>query len=445
MFDVEELMKFFRLALVALFAPAAWSQNSGTAATQEQAGPTILSRADMELPPDGTTENHGGNYTNFFLFARGFYDTSAANYSGGSFGGYGAGSGWDAGGGVNLTHYFEHGIVALAYSGGYRDFTSNGNYSSGYQNLSFSFNQRLNKRWTLALRQSIQILPRGVVSAPPEFGISGPIGFNSAASQQQFFVTSASLVYQQTKRLSYEFGGDFFYAAYHPAAYFDSHGFGGTASINYRKTSRTTLGMGYTYNYFGYSGDFGRSNTNTLYGSLSQIISPKVQFGLSLGGSRTQFGEDFNLGGGLGLYHYERVSYAPFVNARLSRTQRNYSITIFLVNGVNAGNGTYSTSKALNFGAGFQYSLNRKFGLGAQAGYSRFTSIAGPITTAYGSDGYGFITGTLSYKFAKHVGATLGLSYTGSNGDKAVYATNNFFTITAGFTFTTEDRPVLTF
>lgn len=424
-------MKFSRLALVAFIASSpAWSQSPETASTQDQQGPTILSRADMQLPPDGTAEGKGRNYANFFLFVNGFYNTGVNSGDGG----------WQAGGGVNLAHALKRGILSLSYSGGYRDFTA-GNNSSTFQNLALSFNYKLSKRWLMALRQNIQILPQGIVVVPVEVGNSGPIGLNSGASQQQFYVTSASFVYQQSQRWSYEFGGDIFYANYHPDTYFNSHGFGGSASANYRKSIRTTLGVGYQYYHYVFSGNVGQSSTNTVFGSYSRVFSPGVQLGLSVGGSRTDISQTGTTAEG--LYTYTHVAYSPFVNARFSKAKRNYTFSLLFLDGVNSGNGAYASSKALNAGGGVLYTINRKVGVSGQVGYSRLQAIPGPLS-ATGTYDYVYLTGGFNYKMSPHIGASFAASYYDST-SQIQYGANNSFYISAGLIFTSEDRPVLIF
>jgi hypothetical protein len=441
-------MKVFRLALPLLVASAAWSQSTDTPASQatpDQTGPTILSRADMQQPDAVLPENHGGNYVNYFLFARGFYNTGAGNYgSDGSLNGYASSGGFDGGGGINMAHNFEHGLLSLAYSAGYRDYTNGENNSSFYQNLNFSLNYRLNKRWLLALRENIQVLPTGQVAAPLTLGSVGPVGFNSAANRQQFYLSTVSLVYQQTKRLSYEFGGDFFYLAYKPDSYFNSKGFTGTGSVNYRETGRTTIGVGYNYNYFVFSGGIGNSNTNTVFGSFSHLFSQTLQFGISAGGSRTSFSQVVTPVGGGPSFNFERVSYSPFVNAHLVKTKQHYTGTLMFVEGVNAGNGAYATSKSLNAGGGISYAFSRKLATAGNLGYSHLTSIAGPTLSVSGSYGYVYLTGSLTYKLARHFGTNFSATYFGSQ-SLANAPSNDYVAFYFGLVFTSEDRPVLNF
>ncbi len=437
-------MKFCRLALGVLFASAAWSQSTDTPASPDQAGPTILSRADMQVP-DSTAENHGGNYANFFVFVRGFYNTSAGNYTdNGALQNYEATGGVDAGGGLNLVHNFEHGEMALAYSGGYREYSNGEGGSSFYQNLALSLNYKLNRRWLLALREYIQVLPEGQVAVPLSLGTVSPVAFNSVANQQQYYLSSASLVYQASRRWSYEFGGDFFYLAYHPDSFFNSKGFSGSGSTNYRKSSRTTVGMGYNFNYFVFSGGVGNSNTNTVYASLSHLFSPTLQFGLSAGASRTDFSQEVAAADGAGAYDFHRASYSPFINARLSKASKRYTETLVFVEGVNAGNGVYATSKSLNASAGIGYSVSRRFGFNAAAGYSHFSSIAGPTLNVSGSYAYFYATGGVSRKVAKHFGTNFSATYYGAQNLGGV-ASHDYVALYGGIVFTSEDRPVLTF
>lgn len=429
-------MNVFRLALLALAAPVAWSQTTDIPPSPDPTGPTILSRGDMQLPPD-TSEHRIVNYANFFAFATGSYnfDLGSPNPSGSS----GSSYGWQAGGGVSLAHTFEHGLVAFDYTGGYRDYANIGAGSKVFQAAGFRMNYKLSKRWLLALRESIQIIPQGQ-AVNTNVGDLGNVGFNFVAERQQFYVTSASLVYQKSLRWSYEFAGDFIYNNFQPSAYFNSKGFGGSASADYRLTGRTTVGLGYTYSYFGFSSDIGHSDTNSLYGSLSHVFSHSVQFGLSVGASRTDFTQQVLVSGV--PYTFSRISASPYIDARLSKQTRHTVLTVRFTDGVNAGNGIFATSKILNTGIGLGYVANKRLGLSTSGGYAYLTSIGGALVNDTTSSLY--VSGSASYKLTSHLGASLSASYV-SSGNAGSVASFKYSYVSAGLYFSSQDRPVFTF
>src|SRR5271170_3121617 len=111
-------MKIRFLGLLFVSASLAFAQTPDQAQAAD-AGPTILSRAEIVAPLEAAT-GRGGDYFNLSAYGDFTYNSYEpfATYVG-TVSGL---EGFDAGVGVNLLHYYRTGVLSLDYSGGYRGY-----------------------------------------------------------------------------------------------------------------------------------------------------------------------------------------------------------------------------------------------------------------------------------------------------------------------------------
>jgi len=313
----------------------------------------------------------------------------------------------------------KQGTFSLSYKGDYRHYEG-GSYSNGInQNLSLLFQKRLNRQWSI-----LTTLGGGLVSYGgqlySENSASATTLTNPLSSESRFANGGITLTYQQTRRLSYTFGGQFFYNSYSYSGAISSIGGTGTASLNYRTTARTTIGASYSHTYFSYSGNIGNTSidsgfldlqhtfSNHWFGSISGGVSRSHAQGIITEPVTLLLGQQLITGFITGPYNHTTLS--PSFQGSLTRNIRHAFLSLNGGQGVNAGNGTFLTSK--NQYGGVTFSVSRRltnFSFGG--GYSRLSSLSNTVserfTSATASASYGFpifhyVSGNLRYDFTHY-------------------------------------------
>jgi len=430
-------MKTCFWALLFVWAPLASSQTPDQAQSSD-AGPTILSRSELEVPPEAATGRRG-DYFNFFAYGDFTYNSYEpfAVASGANAGN----EGYDAGIGVSLLHYFQTGVISVNYTGGYRGYSGlNSDPASNIvQNLSLGFNKQLGRHLMFTFRESGGWTPGGWIPqavTTPEFAL----GLNLIAVRTETSLTSVGLIYQQTRRLSWQIGGDFTEIRYKPSI--NVGDFGGDASfgMSYRFTKRTTLGATATYQYFSFLQSHGSSTSDGVYLSLSHLFGRRIEAGVSGGALRTNFeSTSAEVFGSILLIYTGRVTtYSPFASGRLSLSLRKASVSFAGGETVSAGNGIFLTSKMIYAGANVYYAATRKWSFGVGGGYQRLVSIGGG-TTGPGEYAYG----SADYKLTRHFGLRASGNYT-TYETVTVYQGNSYYNAALGIFFTSADRPLPT-
>jgi hypothetical protein len=435
-FGVPRSMKIRFLVLMFVWASLASSQTADQGQAAD-AGPTILSRGELEIPPEAAT-GRLGSYFNFFAYG----DFTYNSYEPFSLPGVTAGGeGFDAGVGLNLFHYFQSGAISLNYNGSYRDYPGYNidPVDNVIQNLSLGINKHLTRHILLTFGETASINPGGWIPQPvttPQF----QLGLNLIAIRNETSLTSAGLSFQQTRRLSWQVGGDFFELRYVPSV--DNIGsFGGDASVglSYRFTKKTSLSATATYQSYSFLHSHGSSTSDSAYLSLSHSFSPLIQVGVSGGALRTTFDEaSAQVIGQILLISTGRIStYSPYVSGRFSISRKRVSLSLGGGETVSAGNGIYLTSKIIYAGGFLSYSPGQKWSFALGGGYQRLASIGGGVTAP---DEYA--TGSANYKLTRHFGVRASGSYT-TYDTITTFPGNSYYNLSLGIIFTSADRPVI--
>lgn len=331
------------------------------------------------------------DFVNYFLFANGIYDTRIPVLQGSQSGTSGS-FGYDVGGGVSAYHEFHDGAFSLSYRGDYRNYVSSSYGSGTDQNLTLGFSKRLSRHWSLSSTVAGGILEYGGGSYSVTPSAASSVISNPFSTQTRFADVSLSLAYQQTRRLSYIFGGNFYLNNYNYAGSINSIGGSGSASILYRLTARTSLAGTYSRTYYSYSKGVGQTTLDGLSVTLTHQFQDHWQASLSVGADRSHtsgiitipvailFGQQIVTGYETGPY--DRVSYTPSVQATVTRYLRHSSLSFSGGQGVLPGNGTFLTSRDQFANATYSYSTRRS-NISGGGGYFRLESIANNVSQSY--------------------------------------------------------------
>lgn len=443
-------MKFFTILILSLSIGSAFAQQQSA-----ELPPETQTREDSTSNPvtlAQPAENPSPNYVNLFAFANGVYDSSSPVYQSSQFGNAGPNEGaWglEAGAGATAFHDFNRGSLALSYRGSYRDY-QNSIYPSGTdQNLSLLLSKALTRRWSFTYSQAAGIFLNGGSYYSLQPSQSSSLELNPYTQTTKFLSSSSTFAYQQTLRLSYEVGGDFYFTRYGGAGPFGTTGGSGSLSVLYRLTKRTTAAGTYSHSYYTYQANAGSSNADNVYLTLSHDFSARWHGGLSAGLSRVdssgtiQTPALFLLGQQLLTVYvpgsYRQISTFPYFQATVSRAWRQ---SLFTVNGgqnVNSGNGIFLTSRNQYLNGFYSYGL-RQWNIGFGGNYSRLQSLAS-AASPYRS---GTLSGSLGYSLNRYLGLNLRYYYTdyGSLGSIAGRVDRR---VSFGFVFNSKNVPVTLF
>jgi hypothetical protein len=433
-FGIVGFMRLLTLALLCFSASIVACAQTPQQPEPIDNGPTILSRSEMEVPPEVAT-GRGGDYFNFFAFGDFTYN-SYEPFNPGAGTGF---EGYDAGLGLDLLHYYRSGVVSLDYTGGYRGYPgfNSDPVNNIIQNLSLAWNAQLSRHVLFTVRELAGWNPGGwipQVVITPEFAL----GLNLIAIRNESSLTSAGLSIQQTRRLSWQLGGDFYELRFVPSSNnIGSYSEDATAGINYRVSKRTTIGANALYQHFSFLQSRGTTSTQGGFASLQHSFGPRIELGVSGGAMRTSYDESSAQVFGIVLpVSNPRPTLVPFASARLSIARRHTTFSLSGGETVSPGNGVFLTSRLIYAGAGFSYVATRRWSFSAGGGYQRYISIAGGPSAP---DGY--VSGSTDYKVDRHFGIRASASYTRFD-TITVYPGNQFYNLSIGVIFTTADRPV---
>jgi hypothetical protein len=413
----------------------------------------LAQQAGQDVPQPSSTlasEFFDHDFVNVFAFGNGIYDTALPQLTtGGS--SYGGSFGYDVGGGITLGHNLKEGTFSLSYKGDYRHYDST-TYSSGTnQDLSLLFVKRLSRHWSVNLQGG-----GGVVSYGGEFftaqpgGVGSDVLTNPLSSQSRFASAGLSLTYEQTRRLSYTFGGSFFYNSYNYAGAINSKGGSGTASANYRTTARTTVGATYSRSYFTYSGSLGSTTIDGGFLTLSHLFpdhwTASVSAGISHSHSKGTITEPITLLLGQQLVTgfvtgpYDSSNNSPSFQLTVTRSLHHSLFSLNGGQGINAGNGTYLTAKDQYASATFSLThrlTNFSFG----GGYTRLESIANTVSSKYSSAN---ISASYGWNLVRYVSANLRYDFLHYDNLYALRGVNES-RFTFGLTFSSKSVPLTLF
>ena len=356
--------------------------------------------------------------------------------------------------GVSGFHSWKHTRLGLNYSGSFSHYTKSFYDGVSSQNLEISLSHQLTRHAVLSINGSAVLY--GSNRASPtlpqtiEFDPSTTYTPTNDFFDNRTFSLSAqpSLAIQRSRRLSFVLGGDGFLTRRRSSALYGVEGVGAHGDIEYRTSSRSTVGAMYSFIHYSFTGIKGTTNSHTAGATYSVILSRSTQFSAVAGVARYEntFVEivpiDPAIAAIIGISSAQRVSYQahiiPNLSARLSKTVPRGTIFLDAMHGINPGNGLFLTSTTTNIGGGYNYTGLRLWSLSAGGSYNTSTS-QGNVIGQYGSY---TASVNVSRQVARMTHGVLGFyarkydSRTFTNYNKWAYGVN------LGLSFTPGDIPV---
>jgi hypothetical protein len=309
-------------------------------------------------------------------------------------------------GGVSGLHGWRRTKVGLDYHGSITHYANSTYYDSAEQSLLLGVTHQFTRHATLALRESAGQYSRNYGQP----SLSQTVPFDASSSfipvsdfydNRTIYASSqADLTIQKSSRLSFTLGGDGFLARRRSSALYGVTGAGARSDVQYRLSSRSTIGGGYTYEHYAYHGVFSATDLHGAVTTYGIRLTKSLEFS-GYGGfmrAETKFVQSVPIdpaiaaliGMSTGSVIVHRIDYVPNVAGRLS--EKFYRGVLYVSGGhtVTPGNGLFLTSEATVANAGYTYTGRRLWSFGAQAGYNHAKSVGNVL--GY----YGDISGILS-------------------------------------------------
>ena len=404
---------------------------------------------------DSTTTGLAGqflqhNFVNLYAFANAIYQSAPyvyGNTSTASFGG-------SAGGGIDLFHQYETGLVSLAYRGSYTDYSGSGYESGSNQSLAFITTKRLSARWSFSLSAGGGISLYGTpYYGAPASGPSTPIQ-NPFSDETRYLSSTVVLSYRQTRRLSYAVSGAFFLSRYTGSYGIGTTGVVGAISTTYRLTARTSLSGTYSHDVFYYQQNFGSTGVDSVFATVSHKFTSRTRVTVSggvahAGGSGTALLPlNVNVNGQTiiveALVPYKQSSWVPDFQGSLIHNLGRFTVSVAGGQSVSPGNGVFLASREL-FLRGYISRVWGRSNLSAGGGYIHIVSTANSIKSLYnGSYNSANFTVSYGYRLRRFLSAQAGYSYY-SNSSFGGFAGFNESRIYVGLTFSTKGIPLTLF
>lgn len=442
-------MKFRTLIFVGLL---------GTCALAQQPVPPPEPTASTAAVPNPlvtlASEFFEHDYFNVYAFGDGVLDTNNPIITDTGTVRDTLGTGFDVGGGINGQHQFKDAELGFSYQGAYRDYQSTFYQSGTSQSLSLGYSKRLTRHLTMSVGVSGGIFLYGgtlfTSQTPDQSVVSNPF-----SPETKFASASVYLGYQQTRRLSYTVGGNFYLSRYTFPGAIGTAGASGSASVNYRLTVRTTVSGVYSHSYFAYQRNAGQSYVDQVGINLSHAFSNHWNASVFVGGARSVATGTVDVPvtllvttpsgpeavGGYIIGTYNQTAYVPSFSGAVSHSYRHALFSATAGEGITgSGNGYYLASRNIYANGIFSYSWhgqNLSFG----GGVNRLKSIANTISSTYTGAGF---SASYGRSLIRYVGMFLRYDFT-HYGQLAPYGGISDNRISFGFNFSSRSIPMTLF
>jgi hypothetical protein len=194
-------------------------------------------------------------------------------------------------------HLWKRDQIGVSYTASYNRYFSSYGYNGLNQNLNVDYEHYFTRHLSLNLIESGSILSQNYSLQNPLTtpGVN-PANINFATSPTaqvldqriRQFNTSAGLTWQTTARLSFNLTEGFFAVDLAGAQFISGTGYQSQADVNYRLTSKSTVGAYYSYTSYLYAQHESSSDSNTVGMIFSHAFNRSTQLRLRGGVSRIE-------------------------------------------------------------------------------------------------------------------------------------------------------------
>jgi len=353
--------------------------------------------------------------------------------------------------GAYTYHSWKHTTLGLDYRGDFRHYSQQTFYDGTDQFLALILTHAPSKRVTFTLRNQAGTYSRN-------YALTGTLGLGDPNYLQLpqndifdnrviFLSTAADLTFHKSARLSFNLGGEGDLVRRQSTALYGSAGGSARADMEYRVTRHSTVGVDYRFTYYSYTKGFGTADIHSVGLNYSTQFTKHLQLSARIGGARIESSSlqvvqidpviAALLGESVGFQVSHRISLAPDMTVRLSNAFRRSTFELVYANGMSPGNGVYLASRSESGTASYSYTGVRHWNFGANAAYSRLSTL---VQTLGAYTGYGGGVGaTRDLGKGLHAVLRLDTRHFDVSGNQFL---NNDYRVTLGLTFSPGDVPL---
>jgi hypothetical protein len=419
----------------------------GAASAFAQEGPNMDNPINFNPVTLASQFFEHNNYFNYFGTVNGVYDSFAPTVNSSGQQENNGGFGYSVGGGLSGYHAFRHAALALSYSGTYRHYNTPLFQNGTDQNLALTYTTRLSRRWTLGLSANAGTVLYGSGYLGTASQGSNPVVTNPFSANTRYASSGVTLAYQQTRRLSYVVGGNFYLQRYSNVNAIGATGGSGNVGVNYRLNARTTISANYTASGFVYQRGSGDSRLNGISGSVFHQFPNHWFVTVSGGITRTNISGfisipanflNGNVGpGGYVVGPYSTASNFPSFTGSVSRVFRRSQFSASGGQSIISGNGYYLASRNQFLNANYSRSF-RRANISFGGNWYRLKSAANTVVTSYSTGGFGASYG---YQLMRYLGSNFRYDWV-RYGNLAPYNSIVDNRLTFGLTLSSRSVPV---
>ncbi len=400
--------------------PQVTIDDPGGAPVQDYAGPAVLSRSYTLARPVVPRELRWTPV----IGMSGIYDTGLTGgrvNPDGTLQNVGA-FGYSANWGLSGRHFWKHDQAGLQYSGNYNQYATDNKYSGFNHSLNADFAHEFTRRLILNFTESGSITSQSNALLDPTFmpGLS-QANIDLAASPltqildqgTRQFSSMADLTWQQSSRLSFNFGGGFFLVNRIGAGTFGNTGYQAKADVSYRYTRRMTIGAYYSFTDYAFVHQIEVSDAHTVGGIFSYALSRRTQLRLRAGITRSENKGLTSvtidpaiaalIGRSTAIVNDYTLSRFSDISAELVKDfGRARSANISYAHGLAPGNGILLTSVQQAISASYSMTWFRYYRVNFMANHTSLSSVSQTIAN-YSTDSAGIgLTRALSHGVGTH-------------------------------------------
>ncbi len=382
--------------------PRVTEGDTGDQPVQEYTGPAVLSRSysvNRPLIPQQLkwTESAGVNA----VYNNGVSQSVSANGTPGNATIVGTQINW----GFSGRHYFRRDQIAVNYTGNYYQYGGASAFNGANNTLAVDYGHVISSRLKLNVSATGVMYSQSFTLEAPSLGpdttianinlgISPNIQVTDYGTKQ--FTTQADLTWQKSARLSFSGGVSYFAVVRDAPGLLGATGDQARGDVDYRLTSRMTVGGYYSYNHYIFSQGFGTSGTNTVGGIYSYAFSRSMQLRLRGGVSQVE-SIGFQtitvapalaalLGQGTGIIDSNAKTTTSDISAQFIKDFRGgRTASVAFAHGISPGNGIFMTSEQESISATFAMPFRRVYTIQGGVGRDTLTSV-GFVLGNYESD-----------------------------------------------------------
>jgi len=307
-----------------------------------------------------------------------------------------SGAAIQANAGISGFHSWKHTTVGLDFRAAFNHYPSQSYYDGSNELLLLSVTHLLSRHVMFSLRENagiftdnfgFPVLQQTVPFDPSTTYVPTNDFYDNRTA---YLSTQADLMIQRSTRLSFDIGGDGFLVRRRSDALYGNTGAAARGDIQYRISRRSTLGVGYNYTHFSFTGIFSSTDMHTVVASYAIRLTRTVEFSATGGFTRfeNKFLQNVPIDPAIAAIICAPgapcvssqvsyfVDYIPSVTARISKVVPRGVIYASGGHSVTPGNGLFLTSTSTMVSGGYSYTGLKKWSITSGVSYMASDSVA---------------------------------------------------------------------